>query len=562
MLFELRNEKKYCTSCPLCAETRSKKSTRSLMVYRDDDGYIRYECMHPGCEWNERQFMKDINKEEVLTREEDKVEGVVGPFPDSYEGNKIWWYKDTEGKYLFGCMRRDNPTTKQKIYTPVRIVDGEIKTKNTTWPNIKTLYGAEHLNDFDSVVVVEGEKAAEAGNKIFKKAAVVTWRGGAKNISSADWELLKDKKVILWPDNDEAGINIMNKVGELLPVLEYRIAKVDHLPPKADLADGLSHKDIVTALEEATVVDKLSGGRMSTDDLENQHEQLNHRLETGIELIDEHVRLPMSGMVVIEGRTKHGKSAAAVNLCRSMLLTKNKKIIYFSYEMPASRVVARFVRSMNPEVTIEEAFKSKEYLTIKDKINSELIVFDQKAQISGQELLNILDNARWSGSVVVLDNLQLIPLKGSDRFQALKNFIDRVRVLANTYGYIVLALSQVTPNRSNPLLDSPRESAEIHNSAEMVLRVWNKLKYTKHPIYDSVKGNFALHVLLNRDAEADQVLGFNFIAGARLEPKEILTELPTRQEYEREELSPADIKALVGAVKHLSDALILSKGEL
>lgn len=92
-----------------------------------------------------------------------------------------------------------------------------------------------------TLVLVEGEKAAEA----FQRAAVeghiaVTWRNGAKAVDKADFSLCRDRKVILWPDNDEEGRAAMRTAGKMAIAAGARSVSelaVDDLPEKADAAD-------------------------------------------------------------------------------------------------------------------------------------------------------------------------------------------------------------------------------------------------------------------------------------------------------------------------------------
>ena len=83
-----------------------------------------------------------------------------------------------------------------------------------------------------------GEKAADAGRLRFagKNVAVITWRGGANNVKNQPWHLLQGKEVVLWPDNDQAGLQAMDTVAKLIPSSNVKIVQVSHLPPKADLA--------------------------------------------------------------------------------------------------------------------------------------------------------------------------------------------------------------------------------------------------------------------------------------------------------------------------------------
>lgn len=84
------------------------------------------------------------------------------------------------------------------------------------------LYGRETLalHPDSSVLVVEGEKAVRKAYSALRskgiEMAVVTWPLGSSNVLKGDWSLIRGREVILWPDNDEAGISAMMKVKEVL----------------------------------------------------------------------------------------------------------------------------------------------------------------------------------------------------------------------------------------------------------------------------------------------------------------------------------------------------------
>jgi Ti-type conjugative transfer relaxase TraA len=71
----------------------------------------------------------------------------------------------------------------------------------------KTPYGIEKLAQDTSkpILVVEGEKTADAARKRLPGYHVLSWIGGAGNVGLTNWEPLVGKTVIMWPDNDEAG---------------------------------------------------------------------------------------------------------------------------------------------------------------------------------------------------------------------------------------------------------------------------------------------------------------------------------------------------------------------
>lgn len=92
------------------------------------------------------------------------------------------------------------------------------------------------------VLVVEGEKTAEAAAKLFPKAVVTCWASGCKAINQTDWSILQNRNVILWPDNDDVGRQAMQKLAQKLlqlPVSRVHIVANDSAFPQGwDLADA------------------------------------------------------------------------------------------------------------------------------------------------------------------------------------------------------------------------------------------------------------------------------------------------------------------------------------
>lgn len=103
------------------------------------------------------------------------------------------------------------------------------------------LYRSEHVAGWPEdlpVVVTEGEKAADAMAVVYEPTlGTVT---GAKGTPDAEaLEILRDKRVILWADNDEEGRRHVARVAERLQGVasEVRIFEWPQGPPKGDAAD-------------------------------------------------------------------------------------------------------------------------------------------------------------------------------------------------------------------------------------------------------------------------------------------------------------------------------------
>ncbi len=136
--------------------------------------------------------------------------------------------------------------------------DGEKWLYNSpkSWP----LFNLKDINDNPdyTVLVVEGEKTAEAAMRYFQgdKVVVTTWALGTPNVKKTDWKPLANRNVVILPDRDSPGLKAANQIISLIsPYAEKieicEIEKVTDLPNAWDIADALRDdwpKDKVTSL--------------------------------------------------------------------------------------------------------------------------------------------------------------------------------------------------------------------------------------------------------------------------------------------------------------------------
>lgn len=75
----------------------------------------------------------------------------------------------------------------------------------------RPLYGLHLLAERPdaTVFVVEGEKCADAINRLLPHCVGVSWPFGSSSVDKADWTPLQGRKVVLWNDNDTAGFLAM-----------------------------------------------------------------------------------------------------------------------------------------------------------------------------------------------------------------------------------------------------------------------------------------------------------------------------------------------------------------
>ena len=87
------------------------------------------------------------------------------------------------------------------------------------------LYGLEQLRikPKAKILLVEGEKCKNAGHEIFKEnesVIVMSWLGGTDRVKKIDWNPLKDRTIIYWPDADTKRYSRGARKDEMMPVIE------------------------------------------------------------------------------------------------------------------------------------------------------------------------------------------------------------------------------------------------------------------------------------------------------------------------------------------------------
>lgn len=481
---EFQSKSSYSTTCPLCSEDRKKRGTRSLSVHINSDR-INYKCMHKGqCAWDTMQTIRFDKTTDIEHIENVEVDCQIMPantvinMPD---GAVKYAYKNVEGDILFYIIRTQN-----KEFYPVSMgPDGQL---HTVRPKIKSLYRAETIGDSDKVLVVEGEKAADAAAKLLSKIPVVSWVGGANSIRSGDWDLLAGKKVYLWPDNDKPGVKAMEEISVLIDSQEVYIFDVSSLPAKSDLADT-EDRELISRIfkTQKNIALPSVTGSLTLNQYFNSLEENKTGLPIGWNHMDAVLRLPQSGLVIVEGRTGHGKTTFMLNMVRNMLkIAPDRKMVYISYEVPTDRLLTKLIMCLEGEQfstvdyineeTYINKIKNKELKcldVIGKMLNKQLFVTGEELNL--KELAKTLDSERFRDAIVFVDYIQLIPSRSeSSRYLIIKEFSDTLRRIANKRRQLIVAGSQVTDGES-PYQDQAREGKDITFAAEMVLKIWNKV---------------------------------------------------------------------------------------
>ena len=118
-------------------------------------------------------------------------------------------------------------------------------------PAPRPLYNLDALQQRPNapVLIVEGEKTADAAAKLFPSAIAITWPSGCKAYAKADWSPIKGRRCTLWPDADAVGRDAMAKLA--IHLLKAGAAQVRIIQPPPDAPDGWDLADADWSIAEA-----------------------------------------------------------------------------------------------------------------------------------------------------------------------------------------------------------------------------------------------------------------------------------------------------------------------
>lgn len=215
--------------------------------------------------------------------------------PNFGDNEGVWEYRTVDNELLGYSVRKKKKNGKSFI--PWSFQNNEWIMK---WyeSEIKPIYNAQLLKKYPekSILIVEGEKTADAATKLLPDFVCITWMGGSSSAGKIDVENLKGRKVCIWPDNDNPGFNAVEKIKKKLKGVASYVGVVDPKPLGVckgwDLADFNDEKceidldtilmfieDAKNQLDDFEVVDILSFPFLSSKDkIINTYENIEHLL--------------------------------------------------------------------------------------------------------------------------------------------------------------------------------------------------------------------------------------------------------------------------------------------
>jgi hypothetical protein len=162
--------------------------------------------------------------------------------PAGFKLTKAYEYRDGERRLLHYVVRYDrqaNGVAGEKAIRPITYCQGpggRCGWRQKALPEDRPLYGLPGLTEKPKapVVIVEGEKTADAVVKVFPQSVVLTWSGGANAVDKTDWSAMDGREhALLVPDADEPGSKAMLRVAHILArrgIPNIKIVEASFLP--------------------------------------------------------------------------------------------------------------------------------------------------------------------------------------------------------------------------------------------------------------------------------------------------------------------------------------------
>jgi hypothetical protein len=183
--------------------------------------------------------------------------------PDLGEPSATWSYIDAAGElqgYVCRFETKMPDGSASKEFRPRRYGTLTINGRARTgwhwkgWGEDRPLYGLCDLpaRPDAAVIIVEGEKTADAARRLFPDYVAISPMNGAKSPHRTDWAPLAQRDVAVWPDHDAAGLAFAKAVAELATKAGaasiVTVAVPEDWPKGWDLADEPPNASLARSL--------------------------------------------------------------------------------------------------------------------------------------------------------------------------------------------------------------------------------------------------------------------------------------------------------------------------
>lgn len=271
--------------------------------------------------------------------------------------------------------------------------------------------------------------------------------GGQKYIASVHDAATRRKAAIL-------GLEIASE-GKDMPALLELSARLSALLTQGEGDDRV--QDMATVMSRWLV---------------EQNDPNDHSVKTGLSILDRNLNIRRGNFVVVGGRPSAGKTAFGLQMGLYMAM-HGHTVAFFSYETDQQGLADKLMSHYGAIPQDEIVFKRRqpndaEYTRNANEL-SRFPLFLINAGGKSVAWCSAVAAAR-SADVLIFDYMQLIPAKGTSRYEQVTRISMNLHTLAQTSGRLVIALAQIRRNgNTKPSLEDLKESGQIEQDADAVL---------------------------------------------------------------------------------------------
>lgn len=404
----------------------------------------------------------------------------------------VFEYKNELGEHLANKYRKTKKSEGPKMWFE----------KGT---NVNTLFNMDKVNVSEPLLITEGEfdclSAIESG---FKNAVSIPSGVNSTNEwITSNWTFIEQfEEIIIWFDNDEAGIKGAREVFNRLPNASVKIVRCEIANDINELLHKYGKLAILKQIEKATT--PTLEGVATLDMIEDFDVHEAETLKTGIDDIDtDLIGMVFGSLNVLSGRNGSGKSTILNQIYIAEAINQGYKTFLFSGELIGGNVKYWLLQTLAneeqfAEYTAKDGHKYKK-VTIQAK---EKIVQDVKDRFflydsddyrieAIIEKMTILAK-RYGVRVFIIDNLMTLESSLKDKYEAETDTVKKLKNFAKKYNAIVHLVAH--PRKSmneNISKDDVSGSANITNLADYVTVI--ERNFDKDKEYDA-----SLNILKNR----------------------------------------------------------------
>ena len=165
-----------------------------------------------------------------------KTKKKEAPVDDLGPATAKWDYFDAAG-HLIAIVYRYDPPGGKKEFRP-----WDVKRRKMAPPDPRPLYNQPGMKDAAQVVLVEGEKCAQALINA-GVTATTAMHGANAPVDKTDWSPLSGKAVLIWPDRDKPGWEYAANAAQA--VLDAGARSCHILYPPQEAAEGWDAADAI-----------------------------------------------------------------------------------------------------------------------------------------------------------------------------------------------------------------------------------------------------------------------------------------------------------------------------